>query len=71
MHVNCMLIEVLTELGLECQKACQQNSACALFQYQKSNGNCDLKSSTIGTNTTDTNMLIGPQKCDFVKSMLN
>ena len=65
---RCNLINILTGIGLECQKACQQNPACVIFQYSKFNGNCDLKSSTTGSNTTDTNMLIGPQECDFVKS---
>jgi hypothetical protein len=54
--------------GFECQDACQQNPACTNFQYQKFTGNCELKNASTGPRTTDTTMLTGPSKCDYIKS---
>ncbi len=56
----------LMTLVMHCQMACRKNVSCTVFQYQKFTKICELKTHR-GVNITDTNMIVGPDECGYMK----
>ncbi len=48
---------------------CQQNPQCAMFQFGKFSGFCELKSA-YASGSLDYNHMTGPAVCNSIKSML-